>query len=71
MGNLLLELGLMWVNIRTGQESVTQKRSSNVNGLATDVQFAITGRGILKVGGCCSELRMYSRVTQMERFGYA
>ena len=28
------------------------------------------GDWILKVSGFCSELRMYSRITRMERFGY-
>jgi len=36
---------LMWVDIRTGQEFVTQNRSSDVNGLATDVLFAFMGTG--------------------------
>ena len=33
----------MWVDVRTGQESVTENRSSNVNGLATDVRFPSWG----------------------------
>ena len=48
----------MWVDVRTGQTCVRINRARR--GLATDVQVAFMGDWILKVSGCCSELRMYS-----------
>jgi len=51
----------MWVDIRTGQ--VASKYVEQLRGLATDVLFFLHGDWILKVSGYCSELRMYSPLT--------
>ena len=47
-----------------------RNRIEHRRSVATDVQFSLTGKGILKVGARCSELRMYIRNEELKRGDY-